>query len=373
MGSPWYSYREDLGKVGMALDRGCRLFRLCLSKNAWDADASVGGVTYRQHCRDVVDLIRGRGGYIVTNEHCYAEWTGAASYKELGLLFTQPALQTSWINTWKAAISALNPDWHEFVNEPTEAALSGTSLTNAQLLVKYRAFMDTAIPSYRSIIPSLPIYVMGQPFWDPIPLLNNIEASPPPYRIDGLSIHNYSIASNATQDIEDAYKAGNPSLARQLIEARLITKNDVPRAQGMGLDVYFSEVGTIYMRRDGSGLPNTYWSPWMQVTYDILNAHGCSWSQHSLIPNTSAVAFGMIKASTYTHEADVGIPVGELNAIGRLWADNLSEIISDPVALISTPILVTFTVDGGQYPSGTTLMVPRGSVIDVSLPETVTA
>ena len=45
--------------------------------------------------------------------------------------------------------------------------------------------------------------------------------------------------------------------------------------------------------------------------------------------------------------------------------------ITDLVTLQSTPVQIAFTVNGIQYPSGTTLQVPRGSVLNVSVPAEV--
>ena len=72
---------------------------------------------------------------------------------------------------------------------------------------------------------------------------------------------------------------------------------------------------------------------------------------------------------TGVHTYFRGSPLSITSQEWNYWDSWLaSQGEQESVLLKSTPVPVTFTVNGVQYPSGTTLQVPRGSILNISVP-----
>lgn len=302
------------------------------------------------------------------------------------IILNADGMQVTWINDLKANLgfydpSGLDPlnephDWNTYTNygqwnsaywpyftAATQAALKASSQTD--FLNKYNAFVAKAVDELHAIKPSLVCCINPLPFWD-----SRASAASPVRRANTwYSSHRYynggassSCAAPSSSHPElVAYWNRNFTEAKRLLYEQLDLKGPGPLINA-GLPVNQDEIGINGYCVMPSGGDSHGHLTWMRDMYDYCKAHGIGWFAHNLGPFLNPVHVNKWGLTTSDWR--------QLNSVGLYWAQNLPDAILDPVTLISAQP-TTFTVNGVQYPSGSTLTLPRGTELQFSVPEEI--
>ena len=323
--------------------------RIYLNYWAWRHDPTDNslGLPYKRFLDEVADWCYVRGIKVVWSAHVFSRWGGNWDFdaKRTFLLTGQidmPNINNAsenWTGGWEASCALYWADYIHWVTEivsrpKLQRAMGALDIFNEppwavdwetrgpfqqKLEDRYIEFVRQSIDAVRNVVPNSRIVVEGIPFWYPgFFLIKSLNRTNIIYALHWYSSCDDPYANNWPQTlVARAYAEGRHVEGKQSIIQYLYRQFvGFFTLQDSGYPVFFSEVGTDSYKQE------TYWSKWMQDFYDICKERRIGFIQHGFFytppppyPHPDKphwYLFGMLNSD-----------LRGLNAVGRLWHDNL--------------------------------------------------